>query len=105
LDALARKPNKFLDRPGDQKSRQPNAHYRYLIYELSNRGETVLKDALLYSSEPRLGDTKFFGHSLFVSEPLLSLEIGNSGQMIWWPEIATVSPNRTDTSCPYLVSV
>lgn len=88
LDDLARKPNKFLDRPEAQRS-QPNANYRFMIYELADRGETALKDAMLYSEEPRLGDKKFFGHSLFVSEPLASLEIGNPGDMIWWPEIAS----------------
>jgi hypothetical protein len=89
LDLLARKPKKFLDRPGKQKSSQPNANYRYLIYEVSDRGETVLKDALLYSKDPRLGDKKFFAHALMVTEPIASLEIGNPGPMIWWPEIAS----------------
>jgi hypothetical protein len=76
LDVLARKPNKFLDRPVAQRS-QPNANYRFLIYELAFRGETVLGDHLLYSKEPLFGDKKFFPHSLMVSETIVSLEMGN----------------------------
>jgi len=87
LDLLARKPNKFLNRPEKQRA-QPNANYRFLIYELAFKGETVLKDAMLYSKEPRLGDEHMFAHSLMVSETISSLEMGNTGKMIWWPEIA-----------------
>jgi hypothetical protein len=28
-----------------------------------------------------------FAHSLMVSETISSLEMGHTGQMIWWPEI------------------
>jgi hypothetical protein len=87
LDLLARKPNKFLNRPEKQRA-QPNANYRFLIYELAFRGETVLKDHLLYSKEPRLGDEHMFAHSLMASETIVSLEIAHTGKMIWWPEIA-----------------
>jgi hypothetical protein len=95
LDVLARKPNKFLNRPDKQRA-QPNANYRFLIYELAFRGETVLKDHLFLSKEPRLGDEHLFAHSLMVSETIVSLEIGHSGEMIWWPEIASrlKEPNR-----------
>jgi hypothetical protein len=86
LDVLARKPNKFLNRPDKQRV-QPNANYRFLIYELSFRGETVLKDHLLSSTEPRLGDEHLFAHSLMVSETIVSLDIA-AEKMIWWPEIA-----------------
>jgi hypothetical protein len=86
LDLLARKPNKFLNRPEKQRA-QPNANYRFLIYELAFRGETVLKDGLLYSNEPRLGDETLFAHSLMVSETIASLDIA-APNMIWWPEIA-----------------
>jgi hypothetical protein len=88
LDLLARKPNKFLHRPEKQQS-QPNANYRFLIYELAFRGETVLKDHLLHSKEPRLGDEHMFAHSLMVSETIVSLEMAHKGKMIWWPEIAS----------------
>lgn len=87
LDALARKPNKFLNRPDKQRA-QPNANYRFLIYELGEKGETVLKDHNFLSTETRLGDEHMFAHSLMVSETIASLEMGNTGQMIWWPEIA-----------------
>jgi hypothetical protein len=95
LDDLARKPNKFLTRPDKQRA-QPNANYRFMIYELSTRGETALKDAMLYSKEPRLGDEHMFAHSLMVSEPIVNIELGNPGEMIWWPEIAgrLKEPNR-----------
>src|SRR6266478_3512162 len=86
LDVLARKPNKFLNRPDKQRV-QPNANYRFLIYELAFRGETVLKDHLLSSTEPRLGDEHLFAHSLMVSETIVSLDIA-AEKMIWWPEIA-----------------
>ena len=43
---------------------------------------------MLFSNEPRLGDEHLFAHSLMVSETITSLEIGNTGKMIWWPEIA-----------------
>jgi hypothetical protein len=94
LDLLARKPNKFLNRPEKQRA-QPNANYRFLIYELSGRGETILKDAMLYSEEPRLGDEHLFAHSLMVSETIASLDIA-AKNMIWWPEIAgrLKEPNR-----------
>jgi hypothetical protein len=88
LDVLSRKPNNFLNRPEKQRA-QPNANYRFLIYELAFRGETVLKDHLFYSTEPRLGDEHMFAHSLMVSETIVSLEMGNTGTMIWWPEIAS----------------
>src|SRR5258707_2485 len=87
LDVLARKPNKFLNRPDKQRV-QPNANYRFLIYELAFRGETVLKDHLLSSTEPRLCDEHLFSHSLMVSETIVSLDIGNPREMIWWPEIS-----------------
>jgi hypothetical protein len=86
LDVLARKPNKFLHRPEKQQV-QPNANYRFLIYELGTKGETVLKDHLLYSEEPRLGDEHLFAHSLMVSETIVSLDVA-AKSMIWWPEIA-----------------
>jgi hypothetical protein len=88
LGKLARKPNSYLNRPEKQRA-QPNANYRFLIYELAFRGETVLKDAMMYSNEPRLGDEHLFAHSLMVTETISSLEIAHAGQMIWWPEIAS----------------
>lgn len=98
LDDLARKPNKFLNRPEKQRA-QPNANYRFLIYELAERGETILKHKGLYSTEPRLGDEHLFAHSLMVSETIASLEIGinNRSAMIWWPEIAgrLAEPHRS----------
>jgi hypothetical protein len=87
LDLLARKPNKFLNRPEKQRA-QPNANYRFLIYGLAFRGETILKDGNLYSPEPRLGDEHMFAHSLMVSETIASLDIA-AEKMIWWPEIAS----------------
>ena len=92
LDLLARKPNKYLHRPEKQQV-QPNANYRFLIYELSERGETILKDHNLYSAEHRLGDEHMFAHSLMVSETIASLDMAVTGvntgtSMIWWPEIA-----------------
>jgi hypothetical protein len=50
--------------------------------------QTILKDGNLFSKEPRLGDEHMFAHSLMVSETISSLEMGHTGQMIWWPEIA-----------------
>jgi hypothetical protein len=95
LDLLARKPNKFLNRPEKQRA-QPNANYRFLIYELADRGETILKDHLLLSKEPRLGDEHMFAHSLMVSETISSLDMAAS-KMIWWPEIASrlQAPHRS----------
>lgn len=95
LDVLARKPNKFLNRPDKQRA-QPNANYRFLIYELADRGETILKDHLLHSPEHRLGDERMFAHSLMVSETIVSLEMAHTGQMIWWPEISSrlADPHR-----------
>ncbi len=90
LDVLARQPNKFLHRPEKQRS-QPNAGYRYLIYELASKGEQKLKDAGLWTPEPQLGDKKLFAHSLMVSETIASLELGCQS-MIWWPEIAARLP-------------
>jgi len=87
LDPLARKPNKFLNRPDKQRSR-PSANYRFLIYELAFKGETILKDHNLLSNEPSLGDKHMFAHSLMVSETISSLEMG-AKSMIWWPEIAS----------------
>jgi hypothetical protein len=87
LDDLARKPNKFLNRPEKQRA-QPNANYRFMIYELAERGEKLLKDHGFYPVEPRLGDETLFAHSLMVTETIVSLDIGNPGEMIWWPEIA-----------------
>jgi hypothetical protein len=86
LDVLSRKPNKFLDRPDKQRS-QPNANYRFLIYQLAYRGERALKDAGLWTPEPQLGDKTLFAHSLMVTETIASLELG-CRSMIWWPEIA-----------------
>jgi hypothetical protein len=86
LDVLSRKPNKFLDRPDKQRS-QPNANYRFLIYELAYRGERALKDAGLWTPEPQLGDKTLFAHALMVTETIASMELG-CGSMIWWPEIA-----------------
>lgn len=86
LDILSRKPNKFLDRPGKQRS-QPNANYRFLIYQLAYRGEQALKDAGLWTPEPQLGDKTLFAHALMVTETIASLEL-NCRSMIWWPEIA-----------------
>lgn len=88
LDALARKPNKFLNRP-EKQILQPNANSRFLIYELGTKGETVLKDHLYSTEEPRLGDEHLFGHSLMVSETIVSMEMGHTGEMIWWPEISS----------------
>jgi hypothetical protein len=92
LDLLARKPNKFLDRPEKQKSTQPNANYRFLTYELAFRGETQLKDKGLFSDEPLFGDEKFFSHSRMINETIINLEMGarlGGNEMIWFPEIAT----------------
>ena len=86
LDLLARKPNKFLNRPEKQRA-QPNTNYRFLIYELADKGETILKDHLLLSNEPRLGDEHMFAHSLMVSQTIVSLDMA-APKMIWWPEIA-----------------
>ena len=86
LDVLSRKPNKLLDRPDKQRS-QPNANYRFLIYQLAYRGEKALKDAGLWTPEPQLGDKTLFAHSLMVTETIASLELG-CRSMIWWPEIA-----------------
>lgn len=95
LDDLARQPNKFLERPADQKTRQPNSNYRYMIYELAFRGETILKNNNLYSSESKLGDKQLFAHSMMTSENILNLELG-AKDMIWWPEVAArlTDPHR-----------
>ena len=87
LDVLSRKPNKFLNRPEKQRS-QPNANYRFLIYQLAFRGEQMLKDAGVWTPEPAFGDKILFAHSLMVSETIASLELA-CRSMIWWPEIAT----------------
>jgi len=87
LDVLARQPNKFLDRPPEQKNRQPNSNYRYLIYELAFKGETILKKAHFDTSEPRFGDKHLFAHSMMTNENILNIELGATN-MIWWPEIA-----------------
>jgi hypothetical protein len=87
LNLLARKPNKYLNRPFAQR-RAYDANYQDQIYELSKRGEAVLRNRDIAIPEHRLGDQKLFEHSLIINDALASLTIAvRPGRIIWWDEL------------------
>jgi hypothetical protein len=87
LNLLARKPNKYLNRPFAQR-RAYDANYQDQIYELTKRGEAVLRNRDIAIPEHRLGDEKLFEHSLMINDALASLTIGvRPGRIIWWDEL------------------
>ncbi len=87
LSLLARQPNKYLARP-DAQRRVFNANYRDQIFELSKRGEAVLKDRGFELPSERLGDEHLFEHSMMVNDVMASLAIGiRPARIVWWDEL------------------
>jgi hypothetical protein len=90
LDLLARKPNKWLNRP-EQFRGQPKELSRFLDYEIAPRAKQYLKGKKRFSSEPRFGDNILYAHSRMINEAIINLEMGvrlSGNTMIWWLEIA-----------------
>jgi hypothetical protein len=88
LNALYRKPNFYLRRPEAQRM-QPNANYRYLIYELDERAAKVLRERGLYDEVSRAGDYRQFSHAMMVNDALASIELGmrRDARLLLWRDI------------------
>jgi hypothetical protein len=87
LSLLSRKPNKYVHRPSAQQ-RAYDANYQDQIYELTKRGEMVLRNRDIEIPEHRLGDEKLFEHSMMINDTLASLAIGvQPGRIVWWNEL------------------
>lgn len=98
LSLLSREPNKYVHRPSAQQ-RAHDANYQDQIYELTKRGETVLRKRDIEIPEHRLGDEKLFEHSMMINDTLASLAIGvQPGRIVWWDELCRHPRFPTDAS-------
>ncbi len=88
LNLLSRKPNLYLARPPQQRE-SATANYRFLIYELDNRGHALLRERGM-SLQPR-AQCRNFAHELMVAQIAASLELGTREHphvhLISWQEI------------------
>ena len=95
LGLLSRKPNLYLNRPHQQ--RFADANYRRLVYELDERGRTMLADLGLPHLPKRYH--RNFAHELMVCRIMLSFELGarehKHVRLIQWPEIVAKLPPAT----------
>lgn len=107
LNLLSRKPNLYLARPHQQRE-SASANHRPLIYELDDRGISVLRErgAVL----PQKTYHRNFAHELMVAEITASLELGTREhrhvRLITWQEIlaAEHTPQSTRES-PFPASI
>lgn len=101
LSILSREPNLYLDRP-EQQRHNANANYRRLVYELDDRGATVLRQYGFAYEKPKY--QRNFAHELMACEIMASIEIGARGaegaRLIDWSEILASKnmPNATRNS-------
>lgn len=87
LNLLFRAPNRFLDRPVQQRANAA-ANHRRIVYELAEKGWAVMAE---YSTErPVVRRPPSFAHELMTSMLTASFEIGSreaAVRMIRWSEI------------------
>ena len=87
LRVLAANPNRYLDRVDGNT--YANSNYRDQIYELTKRGEAVLRQRGIPIPEDRLGDKALLSHSLMANDTMASLALGcRSGRIVWWDELS-----------------
>lgn len=98
LNLLARKPNKYLNRPF-QQTKVPNENYKDQTYEITDRAIALMKERGEWLPIEPFGDAKLFAHSMMTNHAMQSLEL-YAPRMIWRHEIPQAT-NRleVDISC------
>lgn len=87
LNLLCRQPNRYVIRPQQQRANAA-ANYRRLIYELGEKGWTVLQELGGISQRPRAAAN--FAHELMTAQLMASFEFGareTGTRLIAWPDI------------------
>lgn len=87
LNILSREPNFYLVRPAQQRANAA-ANYRYLIYELDQRGIRTLHEHGLTVQRARPPSS--FSHEVMVCQILASIELGarqSVARLITWSDI------------------
>lgn len=112
LKLLTRQPNNYFFIPDDFYS-QPFPNSRYQIYELADKGISVMKDEGVWN-EAQFGDAKIFGHSMLIIDAISSLQIGAQAaghKMVWWDDIryskrfpVATAESRSPTTLPVSIS-
>ena len=101
LNLLCRKPNLYVNRP-EQQRQNANANYRYLTYELDDRGAVVLRERGM--DVPPKKYHRNFAHELMVCQIAASLDLGirstKEVELIPWQAILASEqfPKRTRES-------
>lgn len=95
---------RYIKRP-EQQWQFANCRYMPVIYELDDRGEQVLRERGVLSSDSpllkkgRMGAYRQFAHQLMICDCMASLELGirqePSLRFISWQEILTRAPEAT----------